>query len=78
MSDIIQNLINEEGAVIGTIQHAFRFGFPVDAGEEFGLLVAGHGRLFDGRAEKPAAPPLAGRGEGAMVVPGVAGSTDGD
>lgn len=62
MSDIIQNLINKEGAVIGTIQHAFRLGFPVDAGEELGLFVAGHGRLLDGRAEKPAAPPLAGRG----------------
>ena len=78
LSDIIQHLIYKERSVIRTFQHAFRLCFPVDAGEEFGLFVAGHGRLLNGRAEEPAAPPLAGRGEGAMVVPCVAGSTDGD
>lgn len=76
LSDIIQHLIYEERSVIGTFQHAFRLGFPVDAGEEPRLLVLGHPDLLDGRPQEPAPPTLAGGREGAMVLPGVTGCAE--
>ena len=65
-SYILQNLVDEHGAVVWAFQHSLLLCLPIDLREQLGFVPICYWYLFDGRCQEPTSPAFAGRGELAM------------